>query len=68
MDWWVWAIFAFVVAMLLVGIVSGLFTRSGSGIQEHPQDAGGPPGTTGGSERSGRDEGEGTTLGDRGTR
>lgn len=51
-----------VVLLAVVGLVGSLYTRQGSGISDHPQDAGSAPGTSGGSETSGKDQGEGSPL------
>jgi flagellar basal body-associated protein FliL len=60
------------IAILLVifaGVIYGYFTRSGSGIDEHPSDGlDGAPGAKGPSEVSGKDQGEISTLDTHGTR
>lgn len=62
-------IFLGVVVVLLGGLIYGMFTRVGSGIDHHPHDGSdGAPGAKGSSETSGRDEGEGSALDDHGTR
>lgn len=54
-------IFLGVVLLLLVGLISGFFTRKGSGIDQHPIDSRGEsPGAVGRTEISGRDEGQGS--------
>jgi len=64
---WIIVIVAFLV--ILAGAGYGLFTRAGSGIEEHPRDyADEAPGTQGRSEATGRDEGEGSVLDTHGTR
>jgi hypothetical protein len=64
---WIIVIIAFLV--ILVGAGYGLFTRAGSGIEEHPRDdVDEAPGTEGRSEGTGRDEGEGSALDTYGTR
>ena len=59
-----------VALLLLVGMIHGLYTRSGSGIDQHPVDSfrGEAAGAEGQSELSGRDEGEGSALDTHGTR
>jgi len=55
--------------VLVAGVVYGFFTRSGSGINEHPLDARDEaPGAEGRSEVTGRDEGDGSALDTHGTR
>ena len=55
-----------VVMVVFLGI--GLFTRRGSGINTRPWDGtGGAPGAAGPEEVTGRDEGEGSALNQRGT-
>jgi hypothetical protein len=62
-------IFLVVVVVIVAGLVYGLFTRSGSAINEHPLDARDEaPGAEGQSEISGADQGEGSTLDTHGTR
>ncbi len=63
------SIFLAVIVVLLGGLIYGMFTRVGSGIDHHPNDGSdGAPGAKGPSETSGRDEGEGSALDDHGTR
>ncbi|HYP49155.1 MAG TPA: hypothetical protein VEQ61_11000 [Thermoleophilaceae bacterium] len=62
-------IFLLVLVLILVGIIFGYYTRTGSGIDQHPSDGlDGAPGAEGQSELSGRDEGEGSALDTHGTR
>jgi hypothetical protein len=62
-------IFVVVILVILAGVVYGFYTRSGSGIDEHPVDSRDEsPGAEGPSEVSGKDEGEGSTLDTHGTR
>ena len=62
-------IFLGVAVAIVAGLIFGVFTRSGSMIDEHPIDAREEaPGARGQSELSGRDEGEGSTLDTHGTR
>ncbi len=64
-DW----VFVVAVVVILAGIVYGFYTRSGSGISEHPLDVrDDAPGAEGRSEVSGKDEGEGSTFDTHGTR
>ena len=61
--------FLVVVLLLLGGLIYGMFTRVGSGIDHHPHDGSdGAPGAKGKSETSGRDEGDGSAFDDHGTR
>ena len=56
-------IFIVVILVILAGVVYGFFTRSGSGIDEHPLDVRDEaPGAAGRSEVSGKDQGEGSSL------
>lgn len=58
-----------VCALILVGVIYGFYTREGSGISSHPHDGSDEaPGAKGPGEASGRDEGEGSTLDDHGTK
>jgi hypothetical protein len=58
-----------VAVLILAGVVYGFYTRSGSGIEQHPIDAEREaPGAEGRSEVSGRDEGEGSAFDTHGTR
>jgi hypothetical protein len=58
-----------IVVVILAGVIYGFYTRTGSGIDEHPSDGtDGAPGAQGRSEVSGRDEGEGSALNTHGTR
>jgi hypothetical protein len=58
-----------VVVVILAGLVYGFYTRSGSGISEHPLGVSDEaPGAEGRSEVSGKDEGEGSTFDTHGTR
>jgi len=62
-------IFLLVIVLGLAGVIYGFFTVSGSGIERHPHDGSdGAPGAKGPSEASGRDEGEGSSLDDHGTK
>lgn len=62
-------IFLGVVVVLIGGLIYGMFTRVGSGIDHHPHDGSdGAPGAKGQSETSGRDEGDGSAFDDHGTR
>ena len=62
-------IIVLVFILIIVGVIYGYYTRTGSGIDEHPSDGlDTAPGAEGQSELSGRDEGEGTTLDTHGTR
>jgi hypothetical protein len=62
-------IFLGVAVAIVAGLIFGVFTRSGSMIDEHPIDAREEaPGARGHSELSGRDEGEGSALDTHGTR
>jgi hypothetical protein len=55
--------------LILVGLIYGFFTRSGSGIDSHPTDSrGGSPGAVGRTEASGQDEGESHVFSDHGVR
>ena len=55
-----------VVMVVFLGI--GLYTRRGSGIETRPWDGSqGAPGAAGPEEVTGRDEGEGSSLDQRGT-
>ncbi len=55
--------------VILAGLVYGFYTRSGSGIDQHPIDARDEsPGAEGHAETSGADEGEGSALDTHGTR
>ena len=49
--------FLVVVLLLLGGLIYGMFTRVGSGIDHHPHDG-----------SAGRDEGDGSAFDDHGTR
>jgi hypothetical protein len=58
-----------IVLVILAGVVYGFYTRSGSGIEEHPSDGmDGAPGAHGRSEVSGKDEGQGSAFETHGTR
>lgn len=58
-----------VLVLILVGVIYGFYTREGSGIASHPTDGSDDaPGAKGPSEASGKDEGEGSTLDDHGTK
>jgi hypothetical protein len=62
-------IFVVVIVVILAGLIYGLYTRSGGGIDEHPLDAREEaPGAEGRSEISGADQGEGSALDTHGTR
>ena len=62
-------IFLGVILLILAGVVYGLYTRSGSGIDEHPLDARQEaPGAKGQSEIAGSDQGEGSAFDTHGTR
>lgn len=62
-------VFLVAVLVILGGLVYGLFTRSGSAIDEHPLDARQEaPGAKGQSEVAGADQGEGSALDTHGTR
>jgi hypothetical protein len=62
-------IFLLVLVLIFAGLVFGYYTRTGSGIDQHPTDGlDGSPGAEGQTELSGRDEGEGSTLDTHGTR
>ena len=62
-------IFIIVLLVILGGIIYGFFTRSGSGISDHPHDGeGSAPGAKGPSEPSGKDQGESSALSDHGNR
>lgn len=55
--------------VVLAGVIYGFYTRTGSGIAEHPSDGlDGAPGARGRGEVSGKDEGEGSALETHGTR
>ena len=57
------------ILVIVAGLVYGLYTRSGSAIDEHPLDARQEaPGAKGQSEIAGFDQGEGSTLDTHGTR
>jgi hypothetical protein len=57
-----------VLIVLVIAVAVGLFTRRGSGINTRPWDGTqGAPGAAGPEEVSGRDEGEGSALSQRGT-
>ena len=57
------------ILVIVAGLVYGLYTRSGSAIDEHPLDARQEaPGAKGQSEIAGVDQGEGSTLDTPGTR
>jgi hypothetical protein len=57
-----------VVVVLIVGLIAGFYTRTGSGIDDHPSDGGdGAPGAKGASEPSGQDQGEGSAFSTHGT-
>ena len=63
------SIFLVVILVILGGLIFGMFTRVGSGIDHHPHDGSeGAPGAKGPSETSGRDEGDGSAFDDHGTR
>jgi hypothetical protein len=58
-----------VILLILAGLIYGFYTRSGSGIAEHPIDSREEAaGAEGPSEVSGKDEGEGSALDTHGTR
>lgn len=60
--------FLVAVLLLLGGLIYGMFTRVGSGIDHHPHHGlDGAPGAKGRSETSGRDKGEGSAFDDHGT-
>jgi hypothetical protein len=62
-------IFLGVAVAIVAGLIFGVFTRSGSMIDQHPLDVRDEaPGARGQSELSGRDEGEHSTLDTHGTR
>jgi hypothetical protein len=62
-------VFLAVILLLLVGLIYGFFTRSGSGIDSHPTDSrGGSPGAVGPTEASGHDAGESHVFSDHGVR
>jgi hypothetical protein len=62
-------IFLGAILVIVAGLVYGLYTRSGSAIDEHPLDARQEaPGAKGQSEIAGADQGEGSTLDTHGTR
>ncbi len=55
--------------VILGGVTYGFFTRTGSGIDEHPSDGlDSAPGAQGRSEVSGKDQGEASALNTHGTR
>lgn len=57
-----------VLVVLVIAVGIGLFTRKGSGIETRPWDGSqGAPGAAGPEEVSGHDEGEGSSLSQRGT-
>jgi hypothetical protein len=58
-----------VMLLILAGVSYGFYTRTGSGIEEHPLDSREEaPGAEGRSEVSGKDEGEGSALDTHGSR
>ena len=58
-----------VLIVMVVGVGIALYTRKGSGIETRPWDGTqGAPGAEGPEEVTGRDEGEGSVLDQRGTR
>jgi hypothetical protein len=62
-------IFVVIVVVILIGVVYGFYTRTGSGIDEHPSDGlDSAPGAEGRSEVSGKDQGEGSAFDTHGTR
>jgi hypothetical protein len=57
-----------VLVILVPAVIFALYTRRGSGIETRPWDGSqGAPGAAGPEEVSGRDEGEGSALDQRGT-
>ena len=61
-------IFVIVLIVILAGVVYGLYTRVGSGINPRPWDgSAGAPGAKGREELSGIDEGEGSPFAQHGT-
>jgi hypothetical protein len=63
------SIFLAVIVLVLVGLIYRMFTRAVSGIDHHPHDGSdGAVGAKGPSETSGRNEGDGSALGDHRTR
>jgi len=62
-------IFVVIVVVILIGVVYGFYTRTGSGIDEHPSDGlDSAPGAGSRSEVSGKDQGEGSAFDTHGTR
>jgi hypothetical protein len=62
-------VFLVAILVILAGLVYGLYTRSGSAIDEHPLDAREEaPGAKGQSEIAGADQGEGSSFDTHGTR
>ena len=56
------------IAVMLMAVGYGYFTREGSGIASHPTHGDDAPGAIGRTESSGQDEGDGSVLATHGTK